>query len=117
MGFGGDRRRHGADDDAGRMRRFRFEQEDDLARRRLANCHDIRGTGVNWAHGVARYGSFVGPWLGAYLLRNEWPLQDIFLIFAVPLLLAGGCILVLGGIVRQRAPVAGSLAAKEPAAA
>lgn len=77
---------------------------------------DIRGTGVNWAHGVARYGSFVGPWLGAYLLRNEWPLQDIFLIFAVPLLLASGCILVLGGIVRQRTALEGNLAAKEAAA-
>jgi AAHS family 4-hydroxybenzoate transporter-like MFS transporter len=78
---------------------------------------DIRGTGVNWAHGVARYGSIIGPQLGAYLLDHEWPLQDIFLIFAVPLLLASGCIVALGGIVRQRTPVAASLAAKEPAAA
>jgi MFS transporter, AAHS family, 4-hydroxybenzoate transporter len=77
---------------------------------------DIRGTGVNWAHGVARYGSFIGPWLGAYLLRNEWPLQDIFLIFAVPLLLASVCVLALGGVVRQRAAIAPEMAAKQAAA-
>jgi AAHS family 4-hydroxybenzoate transporter-like MFS transporter len=78
---------------------------------------DIRGTGVNWAHGVARYGSIIGPILGGFLLDQKWPLQDIFLIFGVPLLLASGCILVLGGVVRQRTPAAPPLAAKEGAAA
>jgi MFS transporter, AAHS family, 4-hydroxybenzoate transporter len=78
---------------------------------------DIRGTGVNWAHGVARYGSIIGPILGGFLLDQKWPLQDIFLIFAVPLLLASGCVLVLGGVVRQRTPAASTLAAKEGAAA
>jgi AAHS family 4-hydroxybenzoate transporter-like MFS transporter len=78
---------------------------------------DIRGTGVNWAHGVARYGSTIGPILGGFLLDQKWPLQDIFLIFAVPLLLASGCVLGLGGVVRQRTPAAPPLAAKEGAAA
>ena len=78
---------------------------------------DIRGTGVNWAHGVARYGSTIGPILGGFLLDQKWPLQDIFLIFAVPLLLASVCILALGGVVRQRMPAALPLAAKEGAAA
>jgi AAHS family 4-hydroxybenzoate transporter-like MFS transporter len=77
---------------------------------------DIRGTGVNWAHGVARFGSIVGPTLGGYLLDQKWPLQDIFLIFAVPLILASGCVIALGAIVRQRTPAAAALAAKEAAA-
>jgi AAHS family 4-hydroxybenzoate transporter-like MFS transporter len=78
---------------------------------------DIRGTGVNWAHGVARYGSTIGPLLGGFLLDQKWPLQDIFLIFAGPLLLASGGVLVLGAVVRQRAPGSAALAAKEGAAA
>ncbi len=78
---------------------------------------DIRGTGVNWAHGVARYGSTIGPILGGFLLDQKWPLHDIFLIFAVPLLLASVCVLVLGGVVRQRTPAAPPLAANEGAAA
>src|SRR5258708_12120177 len=49
---------------------------------------DIRGTGVNWAHGVARSFSIAGPLLGGYLLNHEWPLQSIFLIFPGPLVLA-----------------------------
>ena len=78
---------------------------------------DIRGTGVNWAHGVARIFSTVGPLLGGYLLEHDWPLQYIFLIFAVPLLLASGCVIVLGAIVRLKSPAAAQLAAKEAAAA
>ena len=78
---------------------------------------DIRGTGVNWAHGVARIFSTMGPLLGGYLLNHEWPLQYIFLIFGVPLLLASACVLILGGIRRLKAPASAGLAAKEVAAA
>jgi AAHS family 4-hydroxybenzoate transporter-like MFS transporter len=78
---------------------------------------DIRGTGVNWAHGVARIFSTMGPLLGGYLLNHEWPLQYIFLIFGVPLLLASACVLILGGIRRLKAPASAGLAAKEGAAA
>jgi MFS transporter, AAHS family, 4-hydroxybenzoate transporter len=78
---------------------------------------DIRGTGVNWAHGVARIFSTVGPLLGGYLLNHEWPLQYIFLIFGVPLLLASACVTILGGIRRFKAADAAGLAVKEGAAA
>ena len=77
---------------------------------------DIRGTGVNWAHGVARIFSTAGPLLGGFLLDHEWPLQHIFLIFAVPLLLASACVMMLGIILRLKAPTAG-LAAKDGATA
>ena len=63
---------------------------------------DIRGTGVNWAHGVARYGSTIGPIVGGFLLDQKWPLQDIFLIFAVPLVMASGCVRLLGAVVAGR---------------
>jgi AAHS family 4-hydroxybenzoate transporter-like MFS transporter len=76
---------------------------------------DIRGTGVNWAHGVARIFSTMGPLLGGYLLNHEWPLQYIFLIFGVPLLLASGCVMILGGVRRLKAPA--GLAGKQGAPA
>jgi AAHS family 4-hydroxybenzoate transporter-like MFS transporter len=75
---------------------------------------DIRGTGVNWAHGIARIFSTGGPLLGGFLLDHDWPLQYIFLIFAVPLFLASACVTLLGSI--RRTKTAAVLAEKEGAA-
>jgi len=63
---------------------------------------DIRSTGVNWAHGVARILAVSGPLLGGVLLEYEWPLQKIFLLFAVPLFIACGSILMLQRVVHAR---------------
>jgi AAHS family 4-hydroxybenzoate transporter-like MFS transporter len=62
---------------------------------------NIRSTGVNWAHGVARVLSTVGPYLGGVLLMQQWPPQDILYIFAVPLLVACGLILALNAVVKS----------------
>jgi AAHS family 4-hydroxybenzoate transporter-like MFS transporter len=78
---------------------------------------DIRGTGVNWAHGVARIFSTVGPFLGGYLLDNNWPLQYIFLIFAVPMFLASGFVMILSVVLRLKPPAAAQMAIKESAPA
>jgi MFS transporter, AAHS family, 4-hydroxybenzoate transporter len=78
---------------------------------------DIRGTGVNWAHGVARIFSTVGPALGGYMLDNKWPLNTIFLTFAVPLVLASGFVMLLSLVVRLKPPVTGAVAVKESAPA
>jgi AAHS family 4-hydroxybenzoate transporter-like MFS transporter len=75
---------------------------------------DIRGTGVNWAHGVARYGSTIGPILGGFLLDAKWPLQDIFLIFAVPLILGSGCVLLLAAVVRGQKAAGGAAVLDSP---
>ncbi|HUK32879.1 MAG TPA: MFS transporter [Vicinamibacterales bacterium] len=75
---------------------------------------DIRSTGVNWAHGVARILSTVGPLLGGLLLEYEWPLQKIFLLFAAPMLTACGGILVLQSLVQARNKTRGtSLGARQ----
>jgi MFS transporter, AAHS family, 4-hydroxybenzoate transporter len=66
---------------------------------------DIRATGVNWAHGVARILSTIGPLLGGILLAAEWPLQNIFFVFSVPLFMACGSILLLQAVVRAKASV------------
>ncbi|MBU0557935.1 MAG: MFS transporter [Alphaproteobacteria bacterium] len=43
-----------------------------------------RSTGLGWASGVGRIGAIVGPTLGGVLLAQQLPLQQNFLIFAVP---------------------------------
>ncbi|TMN24005.1 MFS transporter [Pseudoxanthomonas sp. X-1] len=48
----------------------------------------IRSTGLGWASGVGRIGAIVGPTLGGVLLARELPLQQNFLIFAIPAALA-----------------------------
>ncbi|TCU15631.1 AAHS family benzoate transporter-like MFS transporter [Rhizobium azibense] len=44
----------------------------------------VRSTGLGWASGVGRIGAIVGPTLGGFLLAQQLPLQQNFLIFAVP---------------------------------
>ncbi|QRM57977.1 MFS transporter [Sinorhizobium sp. BG8] len=44
----------------------------------------VRSTGLGWASGVGRIGAIVGPTLGGVLLARELPLQQNFLIFAIP---------------------------------
>lgn len=44
----------------------------------------VRSTGLGWASGVGRIGAIVGPTLGGVLLAQQLPLQQNFLIFAVP---------------------------------
>jgi AAHS family 4-hydroxybenzoate transporter-like MFS transporter len=48
----------------------------------------IRSTGVGWALGIGRIGSIVGPAVGGLLLSLRWPMRQIFLVGAVPLLIA-----------------------------
>ncbi|MGV2052366.1 MFS transporter [Agrobacterium sp. 22-209-1] len=44
----------------------------------------VRSTGLGWASGVGRIGAIVGPTLGGVLLAQELPIQENFLIFAIP---------------------------------
>lgn len=54
----------------------------------------VRSTGLGWASGVGRIGAIVGPTLGGVLLAQELPLQQNFLIFAVPAALSALAMLV-----------------------
>ncbi len=78
---------------------------------------DIRSTAVNWAHGVARILSTIGPLLGGILLAADWPLQSIFFLFAVPLFVACGAILVLQSVVHASDARGAVLPAGQDAAA
>ncbi|MFG6083716.1 MFS transporter [Paracoccus litorisediminis] len=44
----------------------------------------VRATGLGWASGIGRIGAIVGPTFGGLLLAQQYPLQQNFLIFAIP---------------------------------
>jgi AAHS family 4-hydroxybenzoate transporter-like MFS transporter len=47
----------------------------------------FRSRGVGWAFAVGRFGSIVGPLLGASLIAMQLPLQTLFLIAALPMVI------------------------------
>lgn len=56
---------------------------------------ETRGTGIGWAMGIGRIGAVVGPMLGGALLAAHASLGLIFGVFAVPMLLAGLCVVLI----------------------
>ena len=50
---------------------------------------EIRTTGIGWALGAGRGGAVLGPLVGGYLLESGVGLSFIFIVFAVPLVVAG----------------------------
>jgi AAHS family 4-hydroxybenzoate transporter-like MFS transporter len=65
-----------------------------------------RAAGVGWALGIGRIGSIIGPVIGGVLLAEHWPTSIIFLIGAVPVLIASAAALCLGGARRHVAGLA-----------
>jgi AAHS family 4-hydroxybenzoate transporter-like MFS transporter len=61
-----------------------------------------RATGVSWANGVGRIGSVLGSMLGGFMLSLGWSLPTVFAIVAIPAVIAGLAIFVMG-LVRARA--------------
>ncbi|MBV8848230.1 MAG: MFS transporter, partial [Methylobacteriaceae bacterium] len=55
----------------------------------------IRSTGVGWALGIGRIGSIIGPVLGGLMLAAEWHTPTIFLIGALPVLIASCAAIIL----------------------
>ncbi|SEM55289.1 MFS transporter, AAHS family, benzoate transport protein [Pseudoxanthomonas sp. GM95] len=68
----------------------------------------VRSTGLGWASGVGRVGAIVGPTLGGVLLAKEMPLQQSFLIFAIPAAVSAVAMLIFA-ISQQRAGAAAPL--------
>jgi AAHS family 4-hydroxybenzoate transporter-like MFS transporter len=56
----------------------------------------IRSTGVGWALGIGRIGSIIGPLVAAGLLMVHVSVRGIFLVSAVPALVAAGAIAIFG---------------------
>ena len=47
----------------------------------------IRSWGVGSCFGAGRVGSVIGPYVGGYLIAMNLPMQHLFLIAAIPLVL------------------------------
>ncbi|HEX3844911.1 MAG TPA: MFS transporter [Steroidobacteraceae bacterium] len=58
----------------------------------------IRSTGVGWAMGVGRIGSFLGPLIVGALLAGGWTVAAIFALLAAPALIAA----FTAGLIPQR---------------
>jgi AAHS family 4-hydroxybenzoate transporter-like MFS transporter len=55
----------------------------------------VRATGVGFALGIGRIGSILGPLVGGILLAANMPLQNLFIIGALPALVAAGSMWML----------------------
>jgi MFS transporter, AAHS family, 4-hydroxybenzoate transporter len=64
-----------------------------------------RPTGVGTALGLGRVGSISGVFVGAWIIAQHWPAQQMFYVPLIPLAIAGICTLLLiirGVEIRQR---------------
>lgn len=48
-----------------------------------------RATGIGWAAGLGRTGAILSPILAGYLVADNWTMYELFLLFSIPLLIAG----------------------------
>jgi AAHS family 4-hydroxybenzoate transporter-like MFS transporter len=71
----------------------------------------VRSTGVGWALGVGRIGGIAGPVLIGVLLGWNFAPKSIFFAAAIPMLLAGISVAIMGLVYRQRE--AAAMAARE----
>jgi len=56
----------------------------------------MRSTGVGWQFAAGRLGSILGPIIGGRLLAANVSVQLLFLLIAIPTLLASGAYTVVG---------------------
>lgn len=50
---------------------------------------EVRSTGIGWAIGLGRLGAIIGPMAGGLLIGKGLSMQHIFLLFSIPLIIAG----------------------------
>jgi MFS transporter, AAHS family, 4-hydroxybenzoate transporter len=62
----------------------------------------VRSTGVGWALGIGRIGGIAGPLLIGELLNWKFAPASLFYAAAIPMLLAGTAVAIMGLIYRQR---------------
>jgi AAHS family 4-hydroxybenzoate transporter-like MFS transporter len=81
----------------------------------------IRSSGLGWAGGVGRSGAAIGPLVGGMLLSSHWSMQSVFLIAAVPALIAAATIWLVSrlstGTMEKSTSVETTVAPKRSAAA
>ncbi|WP_019052509.1 MFS transporter [Sphingobium xenophagum] len=57
---------------------------------------EMRSTGIGWALGVGRIGAVLGPIAGGLLMQANVPIPAIFLIYAIPALIAAILTVAIG---------------------
>jgi AAHS family 4-hydroxybenzoate transporter-like MFS transporter len=62
----------------------------------------IRATGVGWGFGIGRIGSILSPYLAGALLALHWRPAHLFMIAAVPTLVASAGALAVMGLLQRR---------------
>ena len=50
---------------------------------------EVRTTGIGWAIGLGRLGAIIGPVAGGLMISKGFTIQQIFLLFSIPLIIAG----------------------------
>jgi MFS transporter, AAHS family, 4-hydroxybenzoate transporter len=63
----------------------------------------VRSSGVGWALGIGRVGGILGPLVVGAALAAHWTPRAVFCALAVPMLVAGVAVLVMGRRYRSRA--------------
>jgi AAHS family 4-hydroxybenzoate transporter-like MFS transporter len=72
----------------------------------------MRSTGVGWALGIGRVGGIVGPLVIGAALTADWSAGAVFYAMAVPMLVAGVAVLLLGRRYGKRRGAAPDLAVR-----
>jgi AAHS family 4-hydroxybenzoate transporter-like MFS transporter len=75
----------------------------------------MRSTGIGWALGVGRIGSFVGPAIGGLLIGLKWSIPMLFIAAAFPALLAAVMAFSLSVILKKSEAAEKTSAAKSAA--
>jgi AAHS family 4-hydroxybenzoate transporter-like MFS transporter len=76
----------------------------------------IRSTGIGWALGIGRIGSIIGPVVGGILLSQHWQTSSLFLVGAMPALIASAAALGMGWAGQGVQPRRSAAIHSEPAA-
>jgi AAHS family 4-hydroxybenzoate transporter-like MFS transporter len=61
----------------------------------------VRGAGTGWTMGVGRLGSIVGPMVGGALVAANFSVGSLFVIAAIPPVIAAGALVIAAGMQRR----------------
>ena len=62
----------------------------------------VRATGVGWALGIGRLGAVVGPLLAGVLIAFHWRNSSLFIVLAIPLMIACVAVIIMGFAYHRR---------------
>ncbi len=63
----------------------------------------LRSTGLGWAFGFGRFGAMLGPVVAGFLFDYKWAVNEVFNVYAIPMMLGGCAILVMYRAYREPA--------------